>query len=66
MPRFYAMDTAPEPPELVPIGAAARLLGVSVDTLRRWEAEGKIASTRTLGKQRRFDRAEIERARGAA
>lgn len=48
------------------IGEAARMLGVTPDTLRRWEAEGRITSTRTLGNQRRFELAEIERVRGAA
>lgn len=48
------------PPELVPIGDAARVLGVSVDTMRRWEREGKISSVRTLGRQRRYDMAAIE------
>ncbi|HWD74830.1 MAG TPA: TOBE domain-containing protein [Solirubrobacteraceae bacterium] len=38
-------DTTPDTPaigELVKIGAAASALGVSVDTLRRWERAGKI------------------------
>jgi len=48
------------------IGEAARLLGVSVDTLRRWEADGLIAATRTPGNQRRYDLAEIERVRAAS
>ena len=48
-----------EPP--VAIGEAAHRLGVSVDTLRRWEREHKIVSTRTPGGQRRFAAAEIER-----
>ena len=47
--------------ELLPIGDTARLFGVSVETIRRWEASGKIVGTRTLGGQRRFSRAEIER-----
>jgi excisionase family DNA binding protein len=37
---------------------AARLIGVSVDTLRRWEKAGKITSTRTAGGHRRYDLAE--------
>lgn len=45
---------------LLPIGETARTLGVSVDTVRRWESEGKLQSTRTLGNQRRFRRADIE------
>lgn len=48
---------------MVPIGEAARQLGVSVDTIRRWEREGKITSSRTLGGQRRFTSSEIDRAR---
>jgi len=39
----------------VSIGEAARILGVSVSTLRRWDREGKISSTRTTGNQRRYD-----------
>ena len=46
---------------LVPIGEAARRLGVVPETVRRWEAAGKIASVRTSGGQRRFALAEIER-----
>jgi excisionase family DNA binding protein len=42
------------PDDLLPIGDAARILGVSVNTVRRWEREGKLAATRTLGGQRRF------------
>ncbi len=45
------------------IGDAARALGVSVGTIRRWESGGKITAVRTLGGQRRFHRAEIERVR---
>ena len=50
--------------ELLPIGTAARLLGVSVDTIRRWESAGQITSQRTPGGQRRFPRSEIDRLRG--
>jgi molybdopterin-binding protein len=32
--------------DLVRIGAAAQALGVSVDTLRRWEREGRVAFER--------------------
>jgi excisionase family DNA binding protein len=59
-------DTYEQPSDLLPIGETARLLGVSVPTIRRWEAEGKITGTRTLGKQRRFSRAEIIRVRDQA
>jgi len=46
--------------DLIAIGEAARILGVSVDTIRRWEREGRLASIRTLGGQRRFSRAAVE------
>lgn len=54
------------PTDLLPVGDVARLLGVSVPTIRRWEAEGKISGTRTLGGQRRFTRAEVERVKAAS
>ena len=59
-------DTQGSEADLVPIGEAARIFGVTVATVRRWEREGKISAQRTPGGQRRFDRAEIERARSAA
>ena len=34
------------------IGQAAELLGVSVETVRRWAAEGRLQSSRTAGGQR--------------
>jgi molybdopterin-binding protein len=34
------------------IGEAARLLGVRVETLRRWEHDGKLTAERTSGGQR--------------
>ena len=40
---------------LVTIGEAARILGISISTLRRWEREGKITPARTEGKHRRYD-----------
>lgn len=49
------------PDHLLPIGETARLLGVSVGTVRRWEDGGLIRSERTAGGQRRFARSEVER-----
>ncbi|MFP4119917.1 IS607 family transposase [Coleofasciculus sp.] len=40
---------------LLSIGEAAAVKGVSIDTLRRWEKEGKIQSIRTQGGHRRYD-----------
>ncbi len=42
------------------ISEAAYLLGVSTDTLRRWEKEGALrTSTRTEGGHRRYDLTDI-------
>ena len=43
------------------IGEAARVLGVRVETLRRWEREGLLTTTRTTGGQREIPAAEVAR-----
>jgi molybdopterin-binding protein len=43
------------------IGAAASVLGVRVETLRRWERDGKLRTTRTSGGQREVPASEIAR-----
>jgi molybdopterin-binding protein len=48
------------------IGEAARMLGVSVDTLRRWDRQGRIKTRRDSSNRRVVSAAEIERLRGAA
>ena len=41
---------------LIRIGIAAKLLGVSTKTLRRWDKDGKLRATmRTLGGHRRYE-----------
>lgn len=46
----------------VRIGEAARLVGKSVDTLRRWEAEGRLLpAPRSIGGQRTYLLADIQR-----
>jgi len=47
------------------IGEAARQLGVSADTLRRWDAAGKLRTRRDERNRRRVPVAEVERLRGA-
>jgi molybdopterin-binding protein len=47
-------------PTRLRIGAAAATLGVSVDTLRRWEKEGRIRFER-VGNQRVISSEEVER-----
>ena len=43
------------------IGEAAKALGVSADTLRRWDRDGKLRTTRDKSNRRRVPRKEIER-----
>ena len=43
------------------IGEAASMLGVRVETLRRWEREGKLSTTRTAGGQRTVAASEVAR-----
>ena len=43
------------------IGEAAGLLGVRVETLRRWERDGKVHVTRTTGGQRLVPAEEVAR-----
>ena len=40
--------------KLYNIGEAAKYLGVSFSTLRRWKIGGKLAPERTQGQQRRY------------
>ena len=47
------------------IGQAAEILGVSVDTVRRWAADGTIKTTRSEGGQRLIAAAELRRLVGA-
>lgn len=43
------------------LGEAARAIGVSPDTLRRWERAGRLRTTRDAANRRRVSRAEVER-----
>jgi molybdopterin-binding protein len=47
--------------EYLGMGDAASALGVSLDTLRRWERAGKLKTTRDSANRRRVPRREIER-----
>jgi molybdopterin-binding protein len=48
------------------LGEAARAIGVSPDTLRRWERAGKLRTQRDSANRRRVSRREIERLSGHA
>ncbi len=45
---------------LLSIGKASEILGVSITTLRRWEAEGKLVPERTAAGHRRYDLSKIK------
>lgn len=43
------------------LGEAAKRLGVSVDTLRRWDRDGRLRTVRDPANRRRVPLAEVER-----
>jgi molybdopterin-binding protein len=43
------------------IGQAAELLGLGIDTLRRWESDGRLTTIRSEGGQRLVPIAEVSR-----
>ena len=45
----------------VALGEAARAIGVSVDTLRRWDRAGKVRTVRDERNRRRVPASEVER-----
>ena len=45
----------------VRVGEAAEVLGVSVDTLRRWESSGRLRVSRSKGGQRLIAMSEVRR-----
>jgi molybdopterin-binding protein len=48
-------------PREVTIGEAARMIGVSADTLRRWDRAGKLRTKRNSRNQRLVSLAEVRR-----
>jgi molybdopterin-binding protein len=52
------------PREYYSVGDAAKALGVSVDTLRRWDRNGRIATERDASNRRIVPASEIDRLRG--
>jgi molybdopterin-binding protein len=53
----------PRQPAL-PAGEAARRLGISLDTLRRWDRDGRIRTLRDRANRRLVPASEVERLRG--
>jgi molybdopterin-binding protein len=54
------------PKQLYTAGEAAAALGISLDTLRRWDKAGRLTVHRDAGNRRVVDAAEIDRVRGDA
>jgi molybdopterin-binding protein len=52
------------PREFYSASDAAKALGISIDTLRRWDRAGRIRTQRDAGNRRIVAAAEIERLRG--
>jgi molybdopterin-binding protein len=52
--------------ELYSAREAAQALGISLDTLRRWDRDGRIKTKRDAGNRRVVSAKEIERLRGDA
>jgi molybdopterin-binding protein len=53
------------PKDFYTAGEAARTLGISLDTLRRWDSQGRIKTRRDSGNRRIVPAKEIERLRGS-
>ncbi len=45
---------------LLTIGQAAKFLGVSIDTLRRWDAKGKLQAIKSPGDHRYYSKEQLE------
>ena len=57
----HSSSNDPSAQPLYRIGQAAELLGVSVDTVRRWADEGDLAVVRTSGGQRLVNGVDLAR-----
>jgi molybdopterin-binding protein len=52
------------PKQFYNAGEAAKLLGISLDTLRRWDRAGRIETARDSGNRRIVSALEVQRLRG--
>ncbi len=60
MPRQAAHEIA-APADWISLGPASRLMGVDLDTLRRWADDGRVRAYATPGGHRRFSQGDLER-----
>jgi len=49
----------PSPPEVLTVGQAARMLGVTAKTVGRWVDSGRLAGAKTVGGHRRVLTASV-------
>jgi molybdopterin-binding protein len=54
-------QTRDHPASRIRVGQAAEMLGVSIETLRRWEADGRLRMERSDGGQRLIEIDEVAR-----
>jgi len=54
------------PRQLLTAAEAARALGISLDTLRRWDRAGRISTVRDAANRRLVPAEEVERLRGGS
>ncbi len=52
--RFYTILKMKKDKKLLNIGEAAKILGISIDTLRRWDAKGKLKAAKSPGGHRYY------------
>lgn len=57
---------AEEKPQWMSIGEAAKYLGVSRDTLRRWGKKGKIKAIRSPTNRRYYTKKQLDKLMGAS
>ncbi|HYK08799.1 MAG TPA: MerR family DNA-binding transcriptional regulator, partial [Candidatus Eisenbacteria bacterium] len=55
------LNDLPKDKNIVPIRQASQILGVSIDTIRRWDKDGILHSQRPNGKDRYFSIEELEK-----
>lgn len=48
-----------DPDQMLSVGEAASLIGVSVSTLQRWDRAGLLTAHRTVTNQRRYRRGDL-------
>ena len=65
-PSYIRQTIAIENKERIPTRLAAKYLGISEASLKRWEAQGVVRATKTRGGHRSFNLGELDRVKEAA